>query len=136
MGQFKPLLSASAGGVGYAVLAPAVSEGWGRFAAGLAGSFVLGYMGMPLVGAGMAGAAAADIAKSQFGLSDDFMEADYSDADLSDDDVMEDDNGDLYAMSDDGESLVYLGNSYDLSANGYDLSDGEQSVMMVPDYAN
>lgn len=135
---FKSIGAGAIGGAGYA-LATSLTGGspiWNGII-GLAGSFALGYFNLPNVGTGVAGATGADLTRNLFGLSENMESTEYVP-----ENVGVDDDGNVFALSEGGQPMEYLGNVvenpelqdvYDLSG-AFDLSDGEQSVMMIPTY--
>ena len=134
----KPIAAGAIGGAGYALAGSFISTPIVKALTGGLLAFGAGFMGYTNVGAGIAGAASADLVRGMFGLNDDMEETTWVDPNsLSEDDVTIDDNGDVFALSDDGET-VYLGNYYsdpELS-DAFSLADSEQSVMLTPTYTS
>jgi hypothetical protein len=138
----KPILSSAMGGASYSLLGGVVQSPMLRTILGIAGAFALGMMNMPYVGAGMSGAVAYEFTSRTFGLGDDgdFEDAEYTRADLGEEEFLDDD-GNVFALSDDGEPVMIAeaGTDYAMAlSDEFDLSEdsGEQSVMMIPTYAN
>lgn len=114
MATVKPVLAGAAGGTTYGVAGGLVSENVRPWAA-LAVSVVSVFAGMNHFGAGVAGAAAFDYTRKTFGLAEDMDATEYvnptilSDAyELSERETM-DENGNVYALSDNGASWEYVG---------------------------
>ena len=138
----KPLLSSAMGGASYSLLGGVIQSPMLRTVLGIAGAFALGMMNMPFVGAGMSGAVAYEFTSRTFGLGDDgdFEDAEYTRAELGEEEFLDDD-GNVFALSDDGEPVMIAeaGTDYAMAlSDEFELSEdsGEQSVMMIPSYAN
>ena len=120
------------GGAGHALVTGFIPNQWVRLGVGVALSFAAGYMGYPNVSSGVAGAAGSEITKGLFGLNDEMEETEFVP-----ENVGVDEEGGVWALSEGGEPMEYLGNRYEEPEldDAFDLSDdSEQSVMLNPTY--
>lgn len=128
----KNMGAGAVGGGAYALVSNfAGGNPWIKLLIGAGLSFGAGYMNMPNVSAGVSGAVGSEITKNLFGLSDDMEETEFVP-----DNVGVDEDGNVFALSEGGEPMDYLGNLQEDPElmDAFDLSEDEQSVMMVPTY--
>lgn len=108
------ILYSAGGGVAYAFAQPYLKSlnPFTKALVGFGSAFLVSYMWTPTAGTGIAGATAFDLARTQFGLGEDdsltdneFINAD----DLEEGEVFISESGKMYALSEAGDSVEFIG---------------------------